>query len=234
MASADPSDGAMIRLLMELRGRGIADQDVLSAIERTPRAQFVAPNFLPLAHDDTTLPIECGQTISQPFVVALMTEQLDVHSRHRVLEVGTGSGYQAAILSRLCRMVYSIERFRTLSNDAKQRFADLGLTNVVTRIGDGALGWPEQAPFDRIMVTAAAPEMPMTLIGQLRIGGIMVVPVGPDLATQHLLKVTRTEQGHETKVLSQVRFVPLVSGPEMAAEDRKSWRSAGAAAVKPE
>ncbi len=227
MTSANASDGLVIRLLMELRGRGIAAQDVLSAIERVPRDHFVAENFLRHAFDDTALPIECGQTISQPYVVALMTEQLDVSHRHRVLEIGTGSGYQTAVLSKLCRMVYSVERFRTLSQDAQVRFANLGFTNIITRVGDGSLGWPDQAPFDRIMVTAAAPTLPMALIGQLRIGGIMVVPVGPDLTTQDLLRIERTEDGHTIKSLSPVRFVPLVSGPEPVADDRKNWRSGG-------
>jgi protein-L-isoaspartate(D-aspartate) O-methyltransferase len=228
MNSVGPEDGSLIRLLMELRGRGIAAQDVLSAIERVPRNHFVAENFAAHAFDDTALPIECGQTISQPYIVALMTEQLEVNHRHRVLEIGTGSGYQTAVLSKLCRMVYSIERFRTLSNDARARFAALQYANIITHVGDGALGWPEQAPFDRIMVTAAAPALPMGLINQLRVGGIMVVPVGPDLATQDLIRVVRTQDGHDVKSLAPVRFVPLVSGPEPVSDDRKSWRSGGA------
>jgi protein-L-isoaspartate(D-aspartate) O-methyltransferase len=225
MAAGSSADGVMIRLLMELRGRGIAGADVLSAIELTPRDRFVAESFRDHAFDDTALPIECGQTISQPYVVALMTEQLDVKSRHRVLEIGTGSGYQSAVLSRLCRMVYTVERFRTLSDDARIRFHELGLTNVVTKIGDGALGWSDQAPFDRIIVTAAPPSMPTALIDQLRIGGIMVIPIGPELATQSLLRITRTESGYDTHNLGPVRFVPLVAGPEPKVEDRKNWRS---------
>lgn len=221
----DPAKGRMIRLLMELRGRGISDAEVLSAIETVPRDEFVAENFNEHAFDDTALPIECGQTISQPYVVAFMTEQLKLRSRHRVLEIGTGSGYQAAVLSKLCRMVYTIERFRTLAGDAEARFRRLGYSNIVTRIGDGSGGWPEQAPFDRIMVTAAAAELPQLLIDQLKPGGVMIAPIGPELKRQHLVRVTKTEGGQETETLLPVYFVPLVKGPEANAEDRKNWRS---------
>jgi protein-L-isoaspartate(D-aspartate) O-methyltransferase len=210
-AAADP---AKISLIMELRRRGIKSKAVLSAIERVARDSFVPTTFSKQAYEDHALPIECGQTISQPFVVAYMTEKLEVGDRMKVLEVGTGSGYQAAILSRLCRRVYTIERYRTLMRDAVNRFETLNLHNITTKVGDGASGWPEQAPFDRIMVTAAAPELPHTLVDQLKVGGIMVLPV--DIPgkprEQKLVRVTRTETGIEREDLMDVRFVPLVEG----------------------
>lgn len=210
-AAADP---AKISLIMELRRRGIKSKAVLSAIERVARDSFVPTTFSKQAYEDHALPIECGQTISQPFVVAYMTEKLEVGDRMKVLEVGTGSGYQAAILSRLCRRVYTIERYRTLMRDAVNRFETLNLHNITTKVGDGASGWPEQAPFDRIMVTAAAPELPQMLVDQLKVGGIMVLPV--DIPgrprEQKLVRVTRTETGIEREDLMDVRFVPLVEG----------------------
>lgn len=210
-AAADP---AKISLIMELRRRGIKSKAVLSAIERVARDSFVPTTFSKQAYEDHALPIECGQTISQPFVVAYMTEKLEVGDRMKVLEVGTGSGYQAAILSRLCRRVYTIERYRTLMRDAVNRFETLNLHNITTKVGDGASGWPEQAPFDRIMVTAAAPELPQTLVDQLKVGGIMVLPV--DIPgrprEQKLVRVTRTETGIEREDLMDARFVPLVEG----------------------
>lgn len=210
-AAAGP---AKISLIMELRRRGIKSKAVLSAIERVARDSFVPTTFSKQAYEDHALPIECGQTISQPFVVAYMTEKLEVGDRMKVLEVGTGSGYQAAILSRLCRRVYTIERYRTLMRDAVNRFETLNLHNITTKVGDGASGWPEQAPFDRIMVTAAAPELPQTLVDQLKVGGIMVLPV--DIPgrprEQKLVRVTRTETGIEREDLMDVRFVPLVEG----------------------
>lgn len=210
-AAADP---AKISLIMELRRRGIKSKAVLSAIERVARDSFVPTTFSKQAYEDHALPIECGQTISQPFVVAYMTEKLEVGDRMKVLEVGTGSGYQAAILSRLCRRVYTIERYRTLMRDAVNRFETLNLHNITTKVGDGASGWPEQAPFDRIMVTAAAPELPQTLLDQLKVGGIMVLPV--DIPgrprEQKLVRVTRTETGIAREDLMDVRFVPLVEG----------------------
>lgn len=197
---------------MELRAHGISDQAVLSAIERVPREAFIADNFSSSAYDNRALPIECGQTISQPFVVAYMTEHLQVNKRHKVLEVGTGSGYQTAVLSHLCRRVYTIERYRSLADVAERRFNQLGLHNVVTRYGDGMKGWPEQAPFDRILVTAAADKLPETLIGQLKIGGIMIAPVGADPDHQRLVRIIPTEDGWDREDLLPVRFVPLVSG----------------------
>jgi len=207
-------EAAKISLIMELRRRGIKSNKVLSAIERIPRNVFVPGAFSKQAYDDHALPIECGQTISQPFVVAYMTEKLQVGDRMKVLEVGTGSGYQAAILSLLCRRVYTIERYRTLMRDAVNRLETLNLHNITGKIGDGALGWPEQAPFDRIIVTAGAPELPLTLVDQLKVGGIMIVPVDVPgrPREQELVRLTRTETGVEREDLIPVRFVPLVEG----------------------
>lgn len=203
----------VIQLVMSLRGSGVTDRHVLGAIERTPRNIFVPERFQDHAFDDRALPIDCGQTISQPLIVGLMTQLLKVDDRCKVLEIGTGSGYQAAILSRLSRRVYTIERYRTLAKEAEARFADLRLTNITTRIGDGTKGWPEQAPFDRIIVTAGAPIRPDTLLSQLKPGGIAVVPVNNDSGTQTLIRYTRTETGElDEDAIMDVRFVPLVDG----------------------
>ncbi|MEM7121222.1 MAG: protein-L-isoaspartate(D-aspartate) O-methyltransferase [Pseudomonadota bacterium] len=201
-----------IRLLMELRSQGITDARVLSAIERTPRDLFVADGMQDQAYENTALPIGLGQTISQPIVVAMMTQRLDVGDRMRVLEVGTGSGYQAAILSHLCRRVYTIERHRDLLRLAEEKFKQLGLDNITTRWGDGAKGWPEQAPFDRIIVTAAATALPQDLVDQLKDDGLMIVPIGQDTWDQRLLAVRRTGDTIATEAFMDVRFVPLVEG----------------------
>jgi len=208
MASARDQIG----LIMQLRRRGIRDTKVLRAIERVPRDLFVDEAFADHAYQDIALPIECGQTISQPYVVAFMTEHLELDERHRVLEIGTGSGYQAAVLSHLCRHVYTVERWRELQKAAERRLAKLNITNVTTIIGDGWLGWPPQAPFDRIIVTAAADEAPPALIDQLAMGGRMIIPLGETRDTQQLVEIDKTETGiSETKLLP-VRFVPLVHG----------------------
>lgn len=200
-----------IRLLMKLRNSGINDTRVLSAIEHTPREMFVEDAFREHAYDDTALPIASGQTISQPSVVAWMTWALDVSPRMRVLEIGTGSGYQAAVLARMARRVYTVERHRDLLAQAEERFRNLKLNNIVTRRGDGSRGWKEAAPFDRIIVTAAAPEIPQALIEQLSPGGVMVIPVGDNVADQILLRIRKDEQGQlHTDKMMQVRFVPLV------------------------
>src|SRR5271163_2982775 len=180
-----------LRLLMELRRAGIADLRVLGAIEKTPLEKFVPPAFADQAYENVALPIDDGQTISQPYVVALMTEALLVGDRHNVIEIGTGSGYQAAILARLSRRVFTIERHRLLVRAAERRFAALRIGNIVTRFGDGAKGWPEQAPFDRIIATAAAREIPSVLIDQLAPGGILVLPVGAEYHDQRLIRVQR-------------------------------------------
>jgi protein-L-isoaspartate(D-aspartate) O-methyltransferase len=201
-----------VRLIMELRRAGINDARVLGAIEKIPRELFVPEQFQDQAYENVALPIASGQTISQPYVVALMTERLELEGREKVLEIGTGSGYQAAILGRLARRVFTVERHRPLVREAEKRFAALRLGNIVTRFGDGAKGWPEQAPFDRIIVTAAAPEIPAVLLDQLAPGGILVLPVGAEYHDQRLVRVRRDEAGFETEDIAWVRFVPLVAG----------------------
>ncbi len=203
---------AMMKLIMELRQAGISDMEILKAIERTPRELFVPPVFADYAYENAALPIAMGQTISQPLVVAEMTRALALNDRIKVLEIGTGSGYQAVILSYLCRRVYTIERHRALMAQAEAVFRRLKRHNITTMCGDGARGWPEQAPFERILVTAAAHDIPPVLADQLSIGGIMVLPVGDDPALQTLLRVTRTDGGLEVEDLGEVRFVPLVAG----------------------
>jgi protein-L-isoaspartate(D-aspartate) O-methyltransferase len=202
-----------IRLVMELRRLGIKDLRVLSAIERVPRDEFVPLAFRERAWDNVALPIGNGQTISQPFVVAFMTEALELTDRHKVLEIGTGSGYQAAILAHLCRRLYTIERVKPLRLEAEKRFQSLGLQNVVTRWGDGTKGWPDQGTFDRIMVTAASPSVPPALLDQLGPGGILVAPIGPLDGDQSIVRIRRAEPGFDEEVLLKVRFVPLVAGP---------------------
>mgnify|MGYP000106117852 CR=1 FL=1 len=201
-----------MQFLFALRSKGVTDTRVLTAMERIDRGDFVRGLFSGRAYEDMPLPISCGQTISQPSVVALMTQALNVQPRDKVLEVGTGSGYQAAILSQLARRVYTVERYRRLVRDAQKTFEKLGLTNVTAIAADGSHGLPEQAPFDRIIVTAAAEDPPGPLLAQLREGGIMVVPVGQSDAVQSLIKVTRTPDGFEYQELRQVRFVPLLEG----------------------
>ena len=197
---------------MGLRARGIRDTRVLAAIETVPREEFVLDAFQDLAYAEQALPIECGQTLSQPFIVAFMTDRLKVGDRMKVLEVGTGSGYQSAILAQLCRRVYTIERYRTLVKSAEQRFTRLRLANITTLLGDGNKGWPKQAPFERIIVTAAAPQLPRQLIEQLAVGGILICPVEVSPGKQEILRITRTEDDFERESLMPVRFVPLVEG----------------------
>jgi protein-L-isoaspartate(D-aspartate) O-methyltransferase len=200
-------------LLLALRQRGIRDLKLLRAIESVPREAFLPPALIEHAYADQALPIDCGQTISQPSLVALMTEQLRVGDRDKVLEIGTGSGYQTAILARRARRVYSIDRYRTLVAGAEKRLAELGITNVTCMVGDGSKGWPSQAPFDRIMITAAAPAVPQALVEQLRDdGGIMVVPVGAEAGVQRLLRLEKNEGAVTTTDLGAVRFVPMVAG----------------------
>ncbi|WP_417491585.1 protein-L-isoaspartate(D-aspartate) O-methyltransferase [Maricaulis sp.] len=208
-------DPRMIQLVMALRGGGVTDARVLAAIERTPRDLFVPERFGDQAFDDRALPIDCGQTISQPLIVALMTQALKLDDRCKVLEIGTGSGYQAAVLARLARRVYSVERYRTLSKEAEARFAALRLNNITTRVGDGTLGWPEQAPFDRIILTASAPVRPDAILAQLKDGGIAIAPV--DRGTKQVL-VRYQREGEEltSNDIMDVRFVPLVKGEAKA------------------
>jgi len=202
----------IMRFIYTLRSKGVTDANVLRAMERIDRAVFLRGVFSERAYEDTPLPIACGQTISQPSVVALMTEALEVTSRDKVLEVGTGSGYQAAILSQLARRVYTVERHRTLVAEARAAFARLNLSNITCLASDGSFGLPEQAPFDRILVTAAAEDPPGPLMQQLRVGGIMVVPVGQSDHVQSLIKVRRLDKGYDYEELRPVRFVPLLEG----------------------
>ena len=203
-----------IRLPMSLRRSGVTDTKVLGAIERIPREVFVPPAFQDQAYEDMALPIGMGQTISQPLVVALMTQALEAGDRHKVLEIGTGSGYQAAVLAKLCRRLYTIERHKDLLTLALDRFAELRLHNITALCGDGTKGWPEQAPFDRIIVTAAhsGESAPAALTEQLGIGGIMVIPMGDDRRSQFVVRFRRTEEGLEREDLWPVRFVPLLPG----------------------
>lgn len=205
------SPEAQMQFLLMLRNKGVPDK-ILAAMEKVPRDMFVEGHFQSHALDDMALPIDAGQTISQPSIVARMTEALDVGPRHKALEIGTGSGYQAAILSHLARRVYSLERHRQLSIKARARIEALKLRNVVITTGDGSLGMPDQAPFDRIILTAAAEDLPANLLEQLRIGGIMVLPVGQSDAVQSLIKVEKTDNGFNYTELGDVRFVPLVEG----------------------
>ncbi|WP_114286575.1 protein-L-isoaspartate(D-aspartate) O-methyltransferase [Candidatus Halocynthiibacter alkanivorans] len=201
-----------MQFLYAIRSKGVTDQRVLTAMEKIDRGPFVRGVFSERAYEDTPLPIACGQTISQPSVVGLMTQALEVQPRDKVLEVGTGSGYQAAILSQLARRVYTLERHRRLIREAQSIFDQLNLSNVTAMTADGSRGLPDQAPFDRILVTAAAEDPPGPLLAQLRIGGIMVLPVGQSDAVQSLIKVTRTETGFDYEELRAVRFVPLIEG----------------------
>jgi len=216
------TDPRVIQLIMTLRRQGIDDQRVLGAIERTPRDVFVDEPFAHRAYDNSALPIACGQTISQPYVVAYVTQELKLEPQMRVLEIGTGSGYQAAVLAPLCRRVYTIERHKPLLREAEARFKALKLANVVTRHGDGFDGWPEQAPFDRILLSAAVSEVPLNLTEQLKPGGWLIAPVGSvpksdDFALsasfyQYLTKIIREESGVRHEELIPVMFVPMVTG----------------------
>tara|TARA_Y100000589_G_scaffold236622_1_gene224063 strand:- start:1554 stop:2198 length:645 start_codon:yes stop_codon:yes gene_type:complete len=209
-------DSATLKMqfLFSLRKAGIVDKQVLDAMERVDRKNFVNGIFSEKAYDDTPLPIACGQTISQPTVVGLMTQALQVTSRDKVLEVGTGSGYQAAILSLLARRVYTVERYSLLVNNATKVFQNLNISNITTLLSDGGFGLERQAPFDKIIVTAASDDPPASLLSQLKIGGIMVIPVGQSDNMQKLIKITKTDGGYEYQDLHAVRFVPLVAGTE--------------------
>jgi protein-L-isoaspartate(D-aspartate) O-methyltransferase len=208
---ADDDVGRM-EFLLTLRRRGISDKAVLRAMDEVPRRHFVEEGFTASAYADQALPIACGQTISQPYIVAYMTELLALRPHHRVLEVGAGSGYQAAVLSRLAREVVSIERYRTLADAARRRLEALGYDNVEVLAGDGFAGVPARAPFDRIIVTAAAETVPQALADQLAEEGIMVIPVGPQAGPQYIVKLTKTETGVAREQLLAVRFVPLLPG----------------------
>ncbi|MEM9582445.1 MAG: protein-L-isoaspartate(D-aspartate) O-methyltransferase [Pseudomonadota bacterium] len=213
MSAAAISDAERkMQFLYALRSKGVMDSRVLTAMEKVDRGAFVTGHFADRAYDDMPLPIACGQTISQPSVVGLMTQALNVQPRDKVLEVGTGSGYQAAVLSQLARRVYTVDRHAQLTRPVRRMFEAMDITNITVVTGDGSFGLPEQAPFDRIIVTAAAEDPPGPLLAQLRLGGIMVVPVGQSDAVQSLIKVTKLEQGFDYEELLPVRFVPLLEG----------------------
>jgi len=201
-----------MQFLYALRSKGVTDARVLTAMETIDRGPFIKGLFADRAYEDMPLPIACGQTISQPSVVGLMTQALNVTARDKVLEVGTGSGYQAAILSQLARRVYTVDRHRRLVREAREIFEALDLTNITAFSADGSFGLPDQAPFDRIIVTAAAEDPPGPLLAQLKIGGIMVLPVGQSDTVQSLIRVTRNETGFDYDELRPVRFVPLLEG----------------------
>jgi protein-L-isoaspartate(D-aspartate) O-methyltransferase len=200
------------RLILGLRSQGVSDPTVLNAMEHTPRDLFTPDLFMERAWEDSALPIACGQTISQPFIVGLMTQALTLEPRARVLEIGTGSGYQTAVLSKLSRLVYTVERYRTLLSEAEARFKQLQLGNIITRFGDGGTGWPEQAPFDRILVTAAAPGEPRSLLAQLKPSGVLVAPIGKGPVQKLKRYAGDGSGGFREEILCEVRFVPLLDG----------------------
>ena len=206
------SEEKKIKLLLELKKRGVKDKRVLNSIETIERGVFLDGIFRSRSLDDIPLPINCGQTISQPSIVAIMTEKLEVTRRCKVLEIGTGSGYQTAILSKLARRVYTIERHENLKSKAENLLNQYGFKNITTFLGDGSLGLEEQAPFDRIIITAAAEDIPQILLQQLRIGGIMVLPVGLPQSDQTLIKVRKEAAQITYDEIAKVRFVPLVEG----------------------
>ena len=212
MPARTESANRHMEFLLTLRRRGIGDQAVLRAMDEVPRERFVELEFTDSAYADQALPIACGQTISQPYVVAYMTEQLRLRPHHRVLEIGTGSGYQAAVLSRLAREVVSIERYRTLAEHARERLRGVGASNVEVVLGDGMDGAPDKAPFDRIVVTAAAETVPQALVDQLADDGIMLLPLGPHDGPQQIVKIVKSAAGVARENLIAVRFVPLLAG----------------------
>jgi len=200
------------KLLNRLKEQGITDEKVLKVIADTPREDFIADYLRSQAYENAALPIESEQTISQPFVVAYMTQELKIEKKHKVLEIGTGSGYQAAVLSKLCKRLFTIERHMPLFKSAEVIFKKLRLYNITTLFGNGMRGWKEQQPFDRIMVTAAGEEIPDDLLYQLKDGGIMVIPVGAQDEPQHIVRITRSGDDFEVDTLLPVKFVPLLSG----------------------
>lgn len=208
----NPSPEKLMQYILMLKNKGISDNRVLHAMELIPRHPFATAAFVDRAYEDTALPIASGQTLSQPSIVAKMTQALSPGPRDKVLEIGTGTGYQAAVLSQLCRRVYTVERFAKLAQTANKTLTDLGLVNVTVITADGSKGLPTQAPFDRIILTAAAEDPPANLLAQLKEGGIMVLPVGQSNTVQTLIKITKTSTGLDYQELEDVRFVPLISG----------------------
>ena len=214
MSSANTQNKNFDRMefMLALRRRGITDAAVLRAMDEVPREMFLPEAMREQAYQDHALPIECGQTISQPYVVAYMTELLELEPQHRVLEIGTGSGYQAAVISRISSSVVSVERYRTLAQSARKAFDRIGYTNVEAIVGDGFEGARHYGPFDRIIVTAAAETVPQALVDQLAEGGIMVLPLGPHAGPQHIVRLRKTGEGIMREDLIAVRFVPLLPG----------------------
>ena len=203
-------DHRKVQIVLALRSIGVTDTTVMAAMEAIPRDLFVPPSLKTHAYEDAALPIGYEQTLSQPGIVGIMTQALSLTDRMKVLEVGTGSGYQTVVLARLSRRVYTIERHKPLLKKAEARFQELSLRNITTKCGDGTMGWVEQIPFDRIIVTAAALDVPPILADQLTIGGVMVVPIGYDTDFQTILRVTRDDHGFESEELRDVNFVPLI------------------------
>jgi protein-L-isoaspartate(D-aspartate) O-methyltransferase len=208
------NDEKKMQFILSVRSKGVVDDNVLKAIESLNREHFLKGVFAQRAYEDTPLPIDCGQTISKPSVVGIMTQALKITTRDKILEIGTGSGYQTAILSKLARRVYSVERYKPLYDEARQIFKKLNLNNITPIWGDGSQGIVEQQPFDRIIVTAAAEDPPPILLNQLKVGGIMIIPVGQSDEIQKLIKVERTEANFRYEDLCDVRFVPLLEGRE--------------------
>lgn len=210
--SGESERAERMAFILGLRQSGVRDVSVLRAMEMVPRPLFVDPQFRVSAYDNIALPISCGQTMSQPSLVAKMTEFLNITAEHTVLEVGTGSGYQAAVLAHLASRVVTVDRYRHLISQAQVRYEVLGFRNLIAELGDGFLGCPEGGPFDRIMVTASAPEIPQSLIDQLKFGGVLVMPIGAADAEQRLVRFVKQQSGDERRDLMPVRFVPLVHG----------------------
>ncbi len=217
-----PAEPTLIRLLMELRQQGITNKEVLAAIERVPREAFVPESFKDRAYENIALPIGFGQTISQPAVVAFMSQKIVPNRKAKILEIGTGSGYQAAILSKLFRRVYTIERYRELARSAEKRFRELRLNNIVPLWGDGTKGWAEQSPFDRIILTAGLEAIPSSLFDQLAVDGLIIAPVGQSNEEQKLVCYRKTIEGISSEDLWGVRFVPVVNG--IVDFDQKAFR----------
>ena len=205
-------DESKALLILKLRQIGVSDPEILDCIEAIDRSHFVSKSFLDRFMEDIALPIDCGQTVSQPSLVGFMTQQLEIPQRSKVLEIGPGSGYQPAILARLSSRVYSIERYKKLVDKAKRRLENLNISNVIILLRDGFFGYSHQAPFDRIIITAAVEEIPSLVVSQLKIGGVMIVPVGLPNQQQSLLKVVKTEKGLDIKELMSVRFVQMKEG----------------------
>jgi len=200
------------KLIETLKSQGITDEKVLEAIYEVPREDFIPDYLRNQAYENAALPIESDQTISQPYIVAYMTQELQVDKNHKVLEIGTGSGYQAVVLAKLCKRLFTIERHMPLYKAAEEMFKKLRIFNITTLFGNGIKGWKEQQPFDRIMVTAASEDVPDELLHQLKDGGIMIIPVGAQDETQHIIRITRQSDKFDIKTLLPVKFVPLLSG----------------------